>query len=155
MIARCATEKSSFVERGNKQFYVIVKKGRNRNLTKKSKGQSDKKTKIEHIGSWTKWGGRIKKMDHLVLIPQDFNLVVTSENSPQDNVTVWSNQRIAQGTIYYPFQGTVRFDKLSVFSTASSDDVSEDSYSPPPWERNYANWDGNYEIQLLLRNFSF
>lgn len=63
-------------------------------------------------------------MDHLVLIPQDFNLVVTSEKLPQDNVTVWSNQRIAQGTIYYPFQGTVRIDKLNVFSTASEDDVS-------------------------------
>lgn len=61
-------------------------------------------------------------MDHLVLIPQDFNLVVTSENMPQ--VTVWSNQRIAQGTIYYPFQGTVRIDKLNVFSTAKDDDVS-------------------------------
>lgn len=61
-------------------------------------------------------------MDHLVLIPQDFNLVVTSENMPQ--VTVWSNQRIAQGTIYYPFQGTVRIDKLNVFSTADDDDVS-------------------------------
>lgn len=63
-------------------------------------------------------------MDHLVLIPQDFNLVVTSEKLPQDTVTVWSNQRIAQGTIYYPFQGTVRIDKLNVFSTASDDDVS-------------------------------
>ena len=63
-------------------------------------------------------------MDHLVLIPQDFNLVVTSEKLPQDNVTVWSNQRIAQGTIYYPFQGTVRIDKLNVFSMASDDDVS-------------------------------
>lgn len=66
-----------------------------------------------------------QKMDHLVLIPQDFNLVVTSEKLPQDNVTVWSNQRIAQGTVYYPFQGTVRIDKLNVFSTATDDDVSE------------------------------
>lgn len=63
-------------------------------------------------------------MDHLVLIPQDFNLVVTSEKLPHDKVTVWSNQRIAQGTIYYPFQGTVRIDKLNVFSTADDDDVS-------------------------------
>jgi hypothetical protein len=63
-------------------------------------------------------------MDHLVLIPQDFNLVVTSEKLPQDTVTVWSNQRIPQGAVYYPFQGTVRFDKLNVFSTVSDDDVS-------------------------------
>lgn len=74
-------------------------------------------------------------MDHLVLIPQDFNLVVTSEKLPEDTVTVWSNQRIPQGSVYYPFQGTVRFDKLNVFSTVSGDDVS--SFSP--WERNYGN----------------
>jgi hypothetical protein len=63
-------------------------------------------------------------MDHLVLIPQDFNLVVTSEKLPQDSVTVWSNQRIPQGAIFYPFQGTVRIDKLNIFSTVSEDDVS-------------------------------
>jgi hypothetical protein len=81
------------------------------------KGQEKgRKKKFEHIESLT--------MDHLVLIPQDFNLVVTSEKLPQDNVTVWSNQRIAQGTIYYPFQGTVRIDKLNVFSTATDEDVS-------------------------------
>ncbi|CRL01725.1 CLUMA_CG014941, isoform A [Clunio marinus] len=62
-------------------------------------------------------------MDHLVLIPQDFNLALTSEKLPHDNVTVWSNQRIAQGTIYYPFQGTVRIDKLNVFSTINDDDI--------------------------------
>lgn len=59
-----------------------------------------------------------------MLIPQDFNLVVTSEKLPQDTVTVWSNQRIPQGAIFYPFQGTVRIDKLNVFATASEDDVS-------------------------------
>ena len=64
-------------------------------------------------------------MDHLVLIPQDFNLVVTSEKSAQDSVSVWSNQCIAQGSLFYPFQGTVRFDKLNVFSTIGSDDVSD------------------------------
>lgn len=102
-------------------------------------------------------------MDHLVLIPQDFNLVVTSEKLPQDNVTVWSNQRIAQGTIYYPFQGTVRIDKLNVFSMASDDDVS--------WQLNFLlvftylypslcfpdfheNWimliENNYEFMFLI-----
>lgn len=63
-------------------------------------------------------------MDHLVLIPQDFNLVVTSEKLPEDTVTVWSNNRIPQGAVYYPFQGTVRIDKLNVFSTVTEDDVS-------------------------------
>lgn len=66
-------------------------------------------------------------MDHLVLIPQEFNLVVTSEKVPQDSVTVWSNARISQGTLFYPFQGTVRIDKLNVFSTVSEDDVSTET----------------------------
>lgn len=83
-------------------------------------------------------------MDHLVLIPQDFNLVVTSEKLPQDTVTVWSNQRIAQGTIYYPFQGTVRIDKLNVFSTASDDDVSWGSH-----ENRIMLIESNYELMFL------
>lgn len=81
-------------------------------------------------------------MDHLVLIPQEFNLVVTSEKLPQDNVSVWSNQRISQGTLFYPFQGTVRIDKLNVFSKVSDDDVST-----KPWERNYVNWPAIIEIE--------
>lgn len=80
------------------------------------------KVEAEHIGNRTRVYKVNTEMDHLVLIPQDFNLVVTSENTPQ--VTVWSNQRIEQGTIYYPFQGTVRIDKLNAFSTAKDDDVS-------------------------------
>lgn len=63
-------------------------------------------------------------MDHLVLIPKDFNLVVKSDKLVQDDVSVFSNRHISQGTIYYPFQGTVRFDRLSVYSLIGDDDVS-------------------------------
>lgn len=80
-------------------------------------------------------------MDHLVLIPQDFNLVVTSEKLPEDTVTVWSNHRIPQGAVYYPFQGTVRIDKLNVFSTVTADDVSTFFY---------LNFHGN-EIMVIVR----
>lgn len=64
------------------------------------------------------------KMDHLVLIPKDFNLVVKTDKLSQDDVSVWSNRHISQGTIYYPFQGTVRFDRLNVYSLINEDDVS-------------------------------
>lgn len=64
------------------------------------------------------------KMDHLVLIPKDFNLVVKSDKLSQDDVSVFSNRHITQGTIYYPFQGTVRFDRLNVFTLIGDDDVS-------------------------------
>jgi hypothetical protein len=63
-------------------------------------------------------------MDHLVLIPKDFNLVVKTDKLSQDDVSVWSNRHISQGTIYYPFQGTVRFDRLNVFSLINEEDVS-------------------------------
>jgi hypothetical protein len=63
-------------------------------------------------------------MDHLVLIPKDFNLVVKTDKLSQDDVSVWSNRHISQGTIYYPFQGTVRFDRLNVYSLINEDDVS-------------------------------
>lgn len=97
-------------------------KNKNTVSTKNSRSNNQIKVKAEHIENQERVYKVKTEMDHLVLIPQDFNLVVTSENMPQ--VTVWSNQRIAQGTIYYPFQGTVRIDKLNVFSTANDDDVS-------------------------------
>lgn len=86
-------------------------------------------------------------MDHLVLIPQEFNLVVTSEKVPQDSVTVWSNARISQGTLFYPFQGTVRIDKLNVFSTVSEDDVST---KKKPWEQNYVNFERKVRRRAII-----
>lgn len=37
---------------------------------------------------------------------------------------MWTNTRIAQGTLCYPFQGTIRLDKLDVFGQLDDDDVS-------------------------------
>uniref|UniRef100_A0A8W7PIG4 C2H2-type domain-containing protein n=1 Tax=Anopheles coluzzii TaxID=1518534 RepID=A0A8W7PIG4_ANOCL len=66
-------------------------------------------------------------METCVLIPQEFALAVTgvgARNSREQTATVWSNTSIPQGTLCYPFQGTVRIDNLDVYSTIEEDDVN-------------------------------
>lgn len=66
-------------------------------------------------------------METCVLIPQEFALTVTAagaRNSGEPVVSVWTTSRIPQGTLCYPFQGTVRIDKLDVHSYIEEDDVS-------------------------------
>lgn len=66
-------------------------------------------------------------METCVLIPQEFSLVVTAagaRNSGEQVASVWTTTRIKQGSLYYPFQGTVRIDKLNVYSYISEEDVS-------------------------------
>ncbi|XP_034243171.1 zinc finger protein 629-like [Thrips palmi] len=88
-------------------------------------------------------------METCVLIPQEFSLVLSSPpGSPRDDrldaldgvylknhnnndvlkghrepVSVWTNARIPQGTVVYPFQGTVRLDTLAVYSQLHDADV--------------------------------
>ncbi|XP_052865475.1 zinc finger protein 177-like [Anopheles cruzii] len=65
-------------------------------------------------------------METCVLIPQEFALAVTglgARNSREQTATVWSSRAIAQGTLCYPFQGTVRIDNLDIFSTIQEDDI--------------------------------
>ncbi|XP_052897226.1 zinc finger protein 177-like [Anopheles moucheti] len=65
-------------------------------------------------------------METCVLIPQEFALAVTgvgARNSRDQTATVWSNTAIPQGTLCYPFQGTVRIDNLDVYSTIEEDDI--------------------------------
>lgn len=86
-------------------------------------------------------------METCVLIPQEFSLVMSSPpGSPdrldvgldgvylknhnnndvlgnRDPVSVWTNARIPQGTVVYPFQGTVRLDTLDVHSQLHDADV--------------------------------
>lgn len=67
-------------------------------------------------------------METCVLIPQELSLVVTTagaRSSGEQTVTAWSTTRIKQGALYYPFQGTVRIDKLNVYSYINEDDVSK------------------------------
>lgn len=74
----------------------------------------------------------ISIMETCVLIPQEFSLCVRgpaglagarrTESEPE--VSVWSNTTIAQGSLCYPFQGTIRIDKLDVYGQLDDDDVS-------------------------------
>lgn len=62
-----------------------------------------------------------------MLIPQEFSLCVRDGaigRRSEPEVSVFSNTRIAQGTLCYPFQGTIRLDKLDVYGQLDDDDVS-------------------------------
>lgn len=66
-------------------------------------------------------------METQVLIPQEFSLVLTApggKKSREQVASVFSSARIPQGTVLYPFQGTVRTDKLEIFSYLDEHDVS-------------------------------
>lgn len=67
-------------------------------------------------------------MDTCVLIPEEFSLVLTLHPNPKNilemNVALWSNKTLPPGARFYPDQGTVRLDKLEVYSKLKEDDVS-------------------------------
>ncbi|KAL5279334.1 hypothetical protein ACFFRR_003738 [Megaselia abdita] len=64
-------------------------------------------------------------METSVLIPQDFSLAMspTSPGSPEQTITVWSTNEIPQGSLFYPFQGTIRIDNLDTFKYLEDEDV--------------------------------
>lgn len=70
------------------------------------------------------------KMETLVLIPQEFALVVTpgvcsrARGPPELTASVWTTAPVPRGALCYPFQGTIRIDKLEVYSYVAEDDVS-------------------------------
>lgn len=71
-------------------------------------------------------------METCVLIPQELSLVITSQQdgkhrkfSDNVNVNVWTNATITQGTLIYPFQGTIRLDKLDIYNYLDFNDVSK------------------------------
>lgn len=73
-------------------------------------------------------------METCVLIPQELSLVITSPNDEKherrkypDNISVnvWTNSTISQGTLIYPFQGTIRLDTLDIHNYLDYNDVSE------------------------------
>jgi hypothetical protein len=66
-------------------------------------------------------------METQVLIPQEFSLALTApggRKSREQVASVFATARIPQGTVLYPFQGTVRTDKLEIFSYLDEHDVS-------------------------------
>lgn len=84
-------------------------------------------------------------METCVLIPKELSLqavpvanVQRSNNNrhhAEPEITVMTNVNVPRGTLIYPFQGTVRMDKLDVFSFLDDTDVSgtysERSYNIP------------------------
>ncbi|XP_030383989.1 zinc finger protein 2 homolog [Scaptodrosophila lebanonensis] len=63
-------------------------------------------------------------MDTCVLIPKSFALVTTSLSTTNGSeITVWSTKDIDKGTLFYPFQGTVRTDKLENLNYLDDDDI--------------------------------
>lgn len=67
-------------------------------------------------------------METQVLIPQEFSLVLTApggKKSHEQVASVFSSARIQQGTVLHPFQGTVRTDKLEIYSYLDENDVSK------------------------------
>lgn len=76
-----------------------------------------------------KFTDSLPKMETLVLIPQEFALVVTPGVSrgrgiPELTASVWTTAHVPRGALCYPFQGTIRIDKLEVYSYVADDDVS-------------------------------
>lgn len=62
-----------------------------------------------------------------MLIPQEFSLVLTApggKKSREQIASVFASKDIKKGTILHPFQGTVRIDKLRIYSHLKENDVS-------------------------------
>lgn len=62
-----------------------------------------------------------------MLLPEEFSLVLTTSptsKKPYTGASVRTNQRISKGARFMPFQGTVRLDKLEIYSNLEDNDVS-------------------------------
>ncbi|CAL1269325.1 unnamed protein product [Larinioides sclopetarius] len=65
-------------------------------------------------------------METCVLIPAEMSLVLITSPSakkPYTGASVYANQRIPRGARFLPFQGTVRLDKLEIYSNLDDNDV--------------------------------
>ncbi|CAF4894442.1 unnamed protein product [Pieris macdunnoughi] len=63
-------------------------------------------------------------METLVLIPQELSLALRpgGARGREASVSVWTSMEITRGALLYPFQGTIRIDKLHVYSYAPDHD---------------------------------
>ncbi|XP_013790515.1 zinc finger protein 391-like [Limulus polyphemus] len=69
-------------------------------------------------------------METCVLIPPEFSLVLSAVNTGKNvntlyemDVSVWSNQLVPLGSKFSPFQGTIRLDRLELYSVLDVNDV--------------------------------
>lgn len=71
-------------------------------------------------------------METCVLIPKELSLQAvpvaslprSGRHLAEPEITVMTNVNVPRGTLIYPFQGTVRMDKLDMFSFLDDTDVS-------------------------------
>ncbi|CAF4894450.1 unnamed protein product [Pieris macdunnoughi] len=72
-------------------------------------------------------------METLVLIPQELSLALRpgGARGREASVSVWTSMEITRGALLYPFQGTIRIDKLHVYSYAPDHDFVKLSLSEP------------------------
>lgn len=75
-------------------------------------------------------------METCVLIPKEFSLAIANDRGTSCSglfkngtiadvrISVWSNVFIPAGTLIYPFQGSIRFDKIDLYSLLDDNDVS-------------------------------
>ncbi|KPJ06929.1 hypothetical protein RR48_11428 [Papilio machaon] len=64
-------------------------------------------------------------METLVLIPQELSLALRpgGARGREASVSVWTSTELQRGSLLYPFQGTIRIDKLHVYSYVADHDV--------------------------------
>ncbi|XP_043510441.1 zinc finger protein 189-like isoform X2 [Frieseomelitta varia] len=76
-------------------------------------------------------------METCVLIPKEFSLALANDRSNYKGlfkndsgslvtdvrISVWSNVLIPAGTLIYPFQGSIRFDKIDLYSLLDDNDI--------------------------------
>ncbi|CAD6241613.1 GSCOCG00009306001-RA-CDS, partial [Cotesia congregata] len=79
-------------------------------------------------------------METCVLIPREFSLALATDHdrnscseifktearsfSADVRISVWSNVFIPSETLIYPFQGSIRFDKIDLYSLLDDNDVN-------------------------------
>lgn len=67
-------------------------------------------------------------METCVLIPYEFSLALTTNKTTKRNdITVWTMTEVQKGKLFYPFQGTIRTDKLENFKYLIENDVSKNN----------------------------
>ncbi|KAJ8730600.1 hypothetical protein PYW08_002013 [Mythimna loreyi] len=64
-------------------------------------------------------------METLVLIPQDLSLALRpgGARGREASVSVWTSAELPRGSLLYPFQGTIRIDKLHVYTYVPDHDI--------------------------------
>ena len=69
-------------------------------------------------------------METCVLIPQEFSLALTATenftNFRDQVASLFTTSSIPLGKLFYPSQGTIRLDKLDLYSLVDDEDVSTD-----------------------------